>query len=78
MKVDSVAAQGLLGVQKGIQGMRDSATRIASAEQASSTDSNSVTEALVTLKQHEMQVAASTKVIAQANQTIGTLIDVLA
>jgi len=78
MKVDSVAAQGLLGVQKGIQGMRDSATRIASAEQASSTDPNSVTEALLALKQHEMQVAASTKVIAHANQTIGTLIDVLA
>jgi hypothetical protein len=78
MKVDSVAALGLLGVQKGLQGMRDSATRIASAEQASAASPNSSTEALVALKQHEMQVAASTKVIAQANQTIGTLIDVLA
>jgi len=61
-----------------MQGMRESAASIASAEQASSANANSATEALVALKQHEMQVAASTKVIAQANETIGTLIDTLA
>ena len=78
MNIDSVAALGLLGVQKGMQGMRESAASIASAGQASSSDPNSVTEALVALKQQELQVAASAKVIAQANATIGSLIDELA
>ncbi|MBI5041237.1 MAG: hypothetical protein HZB57_08580 [Gammaproteobacteria bacterium] len=79
MKIDSsVAALGLLGVQKGMQGMRESAATIASAEQASSSDANSTAEALVALKQHAMQVEISAKVIDQANETIGSLIDILA
>lgn len=78
MSIDSVAALGLLGVQKGLQGATNSAATIASADQASSPDSKSMTEALVTLKQHEMQVAASAKTIKAADDMVGTLIDVLA
>jgi len=78
MSIDSVAASGLQGIQRGMQGMRESAVSLASAAQASSTDPNSPTEALVALQQHAMQVAVSSKVIDQANETIGTLLDVLA
>ncbi len=78
MSIDSVSAAGLLGVQRGMQGAASSASAIANANQASSTDMRSMTEALVTLKQHEQQVAASTKTIEAANEMIGTIIDVLA
>ncbi len=78
MKIDSVASLGLLGIQKGMQGMRESAATIASTEQASSSDANSAAEALVALKQHAMQVEMSAKVVDQANETIGSLIDILA
>jgi hypothetical protein len=78
MSIDSVAAVGLLGVQKGMQGAASSASAIANAGQASYTDMRSMTEALVTLKQSEQQVAASAKTIKAADDMIGTLIDVLA
>lgn len=78
MSIDSVAALGLLGVQKGLQGASNSAATIASADQAASTDMGSMTEALVALKQQEQQVAASAKTIKAADDMIGTLIDVLA
>lgn len=78
MSIDSVAASGLLGVQRGLQGAASSASAIANAGQGSSTDMRSMTEALVTLKQHEQQVSASAKTIKAADDMIGTLIDVLA
>ena len=78
MNIDSTAALGLMGVQKGMQGMRESAASLASAGQAAASDPNSATEALVALKQHAMQVEISAKVIDQANETLGTLLDVLA
>lgn len=78
MSIDSVATLGLLGIQKGLQGARASAAEIASAEQASSSDPNGVTAALLALKQHEMQVAVSAKTVKAADDMIGTLLDVLA
>lgn len=78
MSIDSVAAVGLLGVQKGMQGAASSASVIANANQGSSTDMRSMTEALVTLKQQEQQIEASAKTIKAADDMIGTIIDVLA
>ncbi len=78
MKIDSVAALGLAGVQKGLQGARENAAQIASAEQMSSSSPTSVVEPLIGLKQAEMQVAVSAQVIKTADEMIGTLIDELA
>lgn len=78
MKIDSVAALGLMGVQKGLQDARQSAAQIASAEQLSSTNPVSMVDPLIALKQSEMQVAVSAKVIKTADEMVGTLLDELA
>ena len=78
MKIDSAAAVGLVGIQKGMQGMRESAASIASEGTTSLPDARNLTEALLTLKQQEMQVSISAKVIEHANEAIGTMLDVLA
>lgn len=78
MKIDSVASLGLLGAQKGMQGARTAAADIASAGQAGASSPTDVAASLIALKVAEQQVAASAKVISSANETIGSLIDVLA
>lgn len=78
MSIDSVSALGLLGVQKGLQGAKASAAQIAGATQASTGDANTMTGALVALKQHELQIAAAAETIKAADEMIGSLIDVLA
>ena len=78
MNVDSVASLGLIGIQKGMQGARSAAADIASAEQSAATSPTDVAASLLALKVAEQQVAVSAKVVASANETIGSLIDVLA
>lgn len=77
MTINSVSALGVLGIQKGIQGARNSADEIASAAQSSSSGPYAATDALIALKQHELQVVAAAKTIEAADDMIGSLIDVL-
>jgi len=71
---------GLLGIQRGLNSLNRHAADIASANQFNnSTTSNiNLTESLVGLKQSEIQVAISAKVLEAASDTIGTLLDVIA
>lgn len=78
MNVNSVAAIGLQGIQKGMQGLSENAASIASVGTTTAPDTANLTEAMVAMKQNELQVAASTAVIKHANESIGTLLDVLA
>jgi len=78
MSIDSIAALGLAGIQRGIQGARSSAADIASTSQAGASSPADLTAALVSLKQHEQQVAAASRVVKSADDMIGTLIDDLA
>lgn len=75
MSIDSIAALGQLGIQKGVQGVRTSTSQIAGAGTTASTD---MTAALVALKPHELQVAASAKVIEAADDMLGALLDTFA
>jgi hypothetical protein len=77
MSIDSVFVSGLQGIQKGLQGARTSAAEIAGSAQSSSSDPNAMTDALIALKQHELQVAAAARTIEAADDMIGSLIDVL-
>lgn len=77
MNVDSVASLGLIGIQKGMQGARTAAD-IAGAEQSAASSPTGVAVSLLALKVAEQQVAVSAKVVASADETIGSLIDVLA
>ncbi len=75
MTIDSIAALGQLGIQKGVQGVRTSASQIASAGTTAPAD---MTAALVALKPQELQVAASAKVIEAADDMLGALLDTFA
>ncbi len=76
MNIDATTAAGLAGIQKGMQGMHESAATIASA--GASGDAKTMTEAMVALQMQATQVEASAKAVDLASDTIGTLIDVLA
>lgn len=78
MTIDSAASLGALGIRRGMQGLRESASQIAGAGTAGAPAPNDTTAALVALKQQEQQVAAAAEVVKSADGMIGTLIDDLA
>ncbi len=75
MKIDSTAALGLAAIQRGLQGSRENAARIASSEQLESSAPAGPAEPLVALKQNSLQVKAGARVIETWNELIGTLFD---
>lgn len=80
MNGPSALQSGLQGIHRGLNQLNQHAAEIASAKQldpatASNTD---LTRSLVGLKQSEIQVAISAKVLGAADETIGTLLDVMA
>jgi len=78
MNVTSALNSGLLGINRGLDGVQKASGDIAgsgksdSPEQATGRDVN---EALVDLAVEKNAVAASTKVVQSAEETLGTLID---
>jgi len=84
--MNSISAfqSGLQGIQRGLNELNRHAADIASAKQfspqtAADTDlTTDLTTSLIGLKQSELQVAISTKVIEAADNTIGTLLDISA
>ncbi len=76
MATQPLLSTGLQGVREGLQRANDAATRIAGS--GATGDLESITEAVVDLRVAELQVKASAKVIETAEQTLGTIIDVLA
>ena len=68
---------GLQGIQKGLKELDRHAADIASARQLNpQTESSAdLASALVGLKQSEIQVAISAKIIKAVDETIGTLLD---
>ena len=79
MNVSSAMSSGLLGINRGIDGVQKAASDIAGAgktatpEEATGRDVN---EALGDLVVEKNAVAASTKVVQSAEETLGTLINV--
>lgn len=79
MSAISLLRSGLAGFQKATTDAQRSASSIASsADLSKSSTSTDLTEALVTLKQAEIQAQASAKVIAAADETMGSLLDEMA
>lgn len=70
----SALNSSLLGIQKGLAGMRKNASDIA---RAGSTDAplsaGQLTSSIVSLKENELQVKASAKVLKAVDETIGSL-----
>ena len=71
-------SSGVMGIQKGLDGLNRDAAEIASARQLKNEASADLAKPLTNLVIDKLQVAASAKVVKTAGDTLGTLLDVLA
>lgn len=79
MAVLSVQSSAVLGIQRGLDDMRKNAADIASADQLNNAGQETdIVNSLVDLKQNQVQIQASAKVVSAVDEVIGTLIDTLA
>jgi len=79
MGVLSIQSEAVLGIQRGLDGMRKNASEIASADQLNKAGRDtSLVGSLVDLEQNKMQVQASAKVVSAADEVLGTIIDLRA
>ena len=74
----SALSAGVLGIQRGMEGLQRDASKIASAETFKNEEATAVAETLANLIVDKQQVAASAKVIKAVDDTIGTLLDTYA
>ncbi len=76
MGVLSIQNSALQGIQRGLDGMRQNAADIASADQLNNAGKETDLEtSMVEMNQNKFQVQASAKVISALDEVIGTLID---
>lgn len=75
MSIESVSQAGLRGLQDSMARAQDAANRIA---QGGTSSVQQVTDAVVDLKQAELDAAVSARVVEAGERMVGTLIDVLA
>ena len=75
MKIGGAFNQAVLGIQRGMQGARENAAQIASADTFNNGNPASIVEPLVGLKANELQVEASAKVLKTVDEMIGSLLD---
>lgn len=75
MAINSITGSAVLGIQKGLQGMRRVASEIAGAQQTPESKPTDISRAMVELKQHANQAKASVKALQAADDLLGTLFD---
>ncbi len=76
MGVLSVQNSALQGIQRGLDGMRQNAAEIASADQLNQAGQETdLVGALVGMTENKVQVQASAKVVSALDEVVGTLID---
>jgi len=72
----SVQNSALQGIQRGIDGIRKNATEIASSDQLNQAGQDtSLESSLVGLKQNQVQVQASAKVVSALDEVLGSMIN---
>lgn len=80
--ISNTLAVGIQGIQDGMIGMENAARKIArggvDGPQGSAEGVGSLVEPMVDLKQYERSVEASAQVVKAADETLGTLLDVMA
>lgn len=74
MSSNSIGQVGLQGLRDSLERAQAAATRVASA----GGDPAQLTEAIVDLQAAKLQAGAAAKVVRAADDTLGTLLDVLA
>lgn len=78
MSTVSALSSGVLGIQRGLEGLQRDASKIASAETFNNEEATSVAETLAHLVVDKQQVQASARVVKAVDDTIGTLLDTFA
>ena len=76
MGVLSVQNSALQGIQRGLDGMRQNAADIASEEQLNNAGKETdLAASIVGMKENQVQVQASAKVVSALDEVLGTLLD---
>ncbi|MCW9014427.1 MAG: hypothetical protein OQL06_11635 [Gammaproteobacteria bacterium] len=79
MGVLSVQSSAVQGIQRGLDGMRQNAADIASADQLNQAGQDTdLVGSLVGLEENKVQVQASAKVVSALDEVVGTIIDIRA
>lgn len=74
----SALQSGLQGIHKGLAGLERNAANIASVKQFTSDGPEELVGSLIGLKVNRLQIEMSAQVVKVADETIGTLLDILA
>ncbi|MDH5471780.1 MAG: hypothetical protein OEY61_02910 [Gammaproteobacteria bacterium] len=76
MGVLSIQSSAVQGIQRGLDGIRQNAADIASEEQLNSAGKETdLVGSMVGLKQNQVQVQASAKVVSALDEVLGTIIN---
>lgn len=80
MAIGSVLQTGISGIQRGIRGAADAADKIArtGVEPTDDTATTDIADAAVNLKQNELLVKASARVVKAADDMLGSILDITA
>jgi len=78
MQISSALSSALYGIQKGLTGMDKNAAKIASADAFNAQNPTAVAQPLVDMQSDRLQVEVSAKVMKTVDETIGTLLDIVA
>jgi hypothetical protein len=78
MHITSALGNALYGIQKGLTGMDSNAAKIASADAFNSQNPADIAQPLVDMQSNRLQVEVSAKVMKTMDETIGSLIDIVA
>lgn len=78
MTTISAFHHGLTGIQRGLDGFNKNAAEIASAKTFDKENPGDITRPLVNMKINKLQVAAAAEVIRTMDETLGTIIDIMA
>lgn len=80
--INNTLGIGIQGIQDGILGMENAARKIArggvDGPQGSASASGDILEPIVDLKLYQRSVEASAQVVKTADETLGTLLDIMA
>jgi len=80
--INNTLAVGIQGIQDGMVGMENAARKIARAgadgPQGTAEGAGSLVEPIVDLKIYERSVETSAQVVKTADETLGTLLDIMA
>ncbi|KAA1176320.1 flagellar biosynthesis protein FlgE [Marinobacter salinexigens] len=80
--INNTLGIGIQGMQDGMAGMENAARKIArggvDGPQGSSDGAGGLVEPIVELKVYERSVEASAQVVKAADETLGTLLDIMA